>query len=683
MSIALDRIATALDRAGATTTRLDGQQLRSTCPGHGGDTVGTLSVRQLGDRARVHCFKGCADIDVLKAIGLEVRDLFDSPRGSTYTYRDADGTNLFANRRYVKHDGTRGFYNDKSRDAPNVLYNLPDVIRAVADGHTIYVVEGEADAEAARSVGAVATTSGGRNTAQRADWTPLHGAKSIVVVHDDDEAGRAYAADVLAALTGKVEQLEVRRPAAGNDLSDHLTRGHDLDALVPVDLDTLPSTASSAVQRPVRLVLTPAASVRTRRQQWLWADRIPMDTPSIFAGRGGEGKTTFALDLIAQLTLGTLPGEHHGTPASVLIWSGEDRPETVLLPRLNAAGADLERVHLITGVERDEGTDTTPSFPADVAALETAITSTGAVVAMLDPLTSTTGGDLHKVADVRRTLDALAEVTHRTGAVVLGIMHFNKGQGHAGDKLSGSHAFRDAVRSLFLFARDDESGHRIVTQEKNNYAEEVAASLAYDLVSTEVATDDGETVHVARVVHLGESDVSVQDLIDRTREDPEQRQERGEAEAFLIDYLKGTEAFEAPAADVLKAARASGFSDQQVKDARRRAKSPRVTSRKGAFGGGWVWALDLDADEYQGGDQHPEGGEGGKVASPRESATIGATIDQGGQGSNTPQGSATLPPSPPSTDSAPPSPAAPALLAAYRRAGGDNGSVTLDEAVNQ
>ena len=436
-------------------------------------------------------------------------------------------------------------------------------------------------------------------------------------------------------------------------------------------------------KRPARLVLVPAASVRTRRQQWLWADRIPMDTPSIFAGRGGEGKTTFALDLVAQLTRGTLPGEHEGRPSAVLIWSGEDRPETVLLPRLKAAGADLDRVHIIDGVDRgDDGHDTAPSFPDDVPALEKAIASTSAVLAMLDPLTSTTGGDLHKVADVRRTLDALAEVTHRTGAVVLGIMHFNKGQGHAGDKLSGSHAFRDAVRSLFLFARDDESGHRVVTQEKNNYAEDVAASLAYDLVSTEVDTDDGETVHVARVVHLGESDVSVQDLIDRAREDPEQRQERGEAEAFLIDYLTGCEAHEAPAADALKAARASGFSDQQVKDARRRAKRPRVSSRKAAFGGGWVWALEHDADD-EGGDRHPQGGEGGKVAHPREAATIVATIDQGGEGSDTHQGLATLPPSPPSTGGAPPSTVVPALLDAYRRAGGDTSSITLDEATNQ
>ncbi|WP_282826939.1 AAA family ATPase [Gulosibacter sediminis] len=485
-----------------------------------------------------------------------------------------------------------------------------------------------------------------------------------------------YRHDFDASLAGAVRKYSSTPPRL--ELVGLTPRQDTMTTAEPIRLES----RDDVTEQPARLVLTKASTVTMQRQRWLWHGRIPADTPSIFAGRGGEGKTTYALDLAAQLTRGELPGEHEGTPADVLVWSGEDRAETVLLPRLTAAGADLERVHIVTSVQQGDETIDTPRFPEHIEALEAAVSATSAALVILDPLTSTTGGDLHKVADVRRTLDALAGVTHRTGAVVLGIMHFNKGQGHAGDKLSGSHAFRDAVRSLFLFASDDEAGHRIVTQEKNNYAENIAPSLAYNLVSTTVPLEDGNTVEVARVQHLGESDVSVQDLIDRQREDAEQRQERSEAEAFLVDYLRGTEAFEAPAGDVLKAARASGFSDQQTKDARRRCKHPRISSTKSTFGSGWVWSLEGgDAEHHpnegtpEGGTEISQGGEGGKVADPRESATIAPPTPQGGEDGTEDQGLATLPPSPPSTDPVPPSAA---ILDAFRRAGGDPNSIALE-----
>ena len=37
-------------------------------------------------------------------------------------------------------------------------------------------------------------------------------------------------------------------------------------------------------------------------------------------------------------------------PAQVLILSAEDDPETTLRPRLEAAGADMDRIHLLESV---------------------------------------------------------------------------------------------------------------------------------------------------------------------------------------------------------------------------------------------------------------------------------------------------------------------------------------------
>src|SRR5699024_6404849 len=125
------------------------------------------------------------------------------------------------------------------------------------------------------------------------------------------------------------------------------------------------------------------------------------------------------------------------------------------------------------------------------------------------PISSTMHGDLNKEADTRRTLDGLARIAHHTGAVILVIRHFNKGAGNASDKMSGSHSFRDAARSVFLFATDSETEQRIVTQDKGNYSEHSGGSFAFTLESMQVRTDDGNIAPVARVVPLGDTDLTV------------------------------------------------------------------------------------------------------------------------------------------------------------------------------
>jgi len=213
-----------------------------------------------------------------------------------------------------------------------------------------------------------------------------------------------------------------------------------------------------------------ASNIRPRKQVWLWENKIPLGTPSALAGRGGTGKTTYACHLIARLSRGQLPGKYYGEPRPSLIWSGEDAWATVLVPRLIANGADLNmvgRLSIASDIDGDTS-EVTPRLPLDTPTISEAISSSGAALVLFDPIASTMNGDLHREADVRAAVDALARVAEDTGAVTMFVRHFGKGGGNASDKMSGSHAFRDAVRSLFLFAED---GDRVVvSQDKGNYA---------------------------------------------------------------------------------------------------------------------------------------------------------------------------------------------------------------------
>lgn len=342
-----------------------------------------------------------------------------------------------------------------------------------------------------------------------------------------------------------------------------------------------------------RAVVTPAHMIRTEAQRWFWNERIPTATLAIFAGRGGEGKSSYAFHIASEITRGALDGDYKQSPAPVLIWSGEDRWESVIIPRLKAADANLELVFKL-GIESTIDTDTlevSPNLPADLELVRRTIEDTGARLVIFDPISSTMGGDLNKEADTRRTLDGLARIAHATDAVILCIRHFNKGSGNASDKMSGSHAFRDAARSVFLFATDDESGQRIITQDKGNYSEHGTGSLAFALESVDVATDDGNLATVARVIPLGASDLSVSDIINREPTATDDHDDRNAAQAFILDYLKATDIGEANAGDVIKAGRAAAFNETELKNARKRSRNPRIDSRKSGFGAGWVWGI--------------------------------------------------------------------------------------------
>jgi hypothetical protein len=118
-----------------------------------------------------------------------------------------------------------------------------------------------------------------------------------------------------------------------------------------------------------QVVLTPASVITPKRVQWLWKDRIPLPSLVVVAGEPGLGKSTFTnAHLAAHVTRGTLEGEMHGHPRDVLIATAEDDWPSVVVPRLMAAGADLERVHRVQ-VRNGDGTSLL-TLPDDAAILE-------------------------------------------------------------------------------------------------------------------------------------------------------------------------------------------------------------------------------------------------------------------------------------------------------------------------
>jgi hypothetical protein len=270
------------------------------------------------------------------------------------------------------------------------------------------------------------------------------------------------------------------------------------------------------------LLVTDLSTIRTRRQQWAYQDFVPIGVPTIIAGTGGIGKSTILAWLAAALTRGTLPGDFYKQPVNVGFVSGEDDPATTLVPRLIAAGADLGRVRDFSGVRTtdDNGNEWTalPTIADDLAALKSALLRSETRVLIIDPIMSLMAGDSIKASDVRRNLDPIAALAAELGIAPIMVMHFGKGQGNASDKVSGSHAFRDIARSVLLLAVDEETEQRVLTVDKSNYSNR-SPSLAFTIDSKSVPTDDGSTTVVGSANLLGETVLTVHEIVRRSRDE--------------------------------------------------------------------------------------------------------------------------------------------------------------------
>ncbi|WP_171074570.1 AAA family ATPase [Nonomuraea basaltis] len=290
--------------------------------------------------------------------------------------------------------------------------------------------------------------------------------------------------------------------------------------------------------------LTRASTIEPEPVVWAWEEngngRIPSGSLSVAAGREGTGKSSFGIWMAAGITTGSLPGPLLGRPADVIYVAVEDSWKFTLVPRLIAAGADLERVWRaeVAVSELEVGT---LNLPSDLSLLEASIKENGVKLVVLDPLLSliSEGIDTHKSRPVRTALDPLAALADRTGAVVLGIAHFNKGSSSDPSSLiTGSGAFKDVPRSVFGFAVDPEDESRVMTQTKNSLGKLDIPSLAYRIDSTKIETKKG-MADVGRFVFDGEATRSVQDILSATGEDGDQRQEKVAATDYLMKALHG------------------------------------------------------------------------------------------------------------------------------------------------
>jgi putative DNA primase/helicase len=335
------------------------------------------------------------------------------------------------------------------------------------------------------------------------------------------------------------------------------------------------------IRGPVTAVVDCLANIPTQKVSWLWPRKVPLAKLAALAGDPGLGKSVVTLKFAAHVTRGRAwPDGEVCEKGSVVILSAEDDVADTIRPRLEAAGADLTKVHILRAVRRTRPNGETYvdafSLQRDITALQDMIALLDdARLVIVDPISAYLGSaDSHKNAEIRAVLAPLSDLANTLHVTVLTVNHLTKSTGPALYRVIGSIAFTAAARAVWLVARSqDDPAERLLLPAKMNLAPDVEGfTFSLEDRAGVVAVRWGHAVNVAADVILGP-------------ETPDERSERAEAIHWLRDRLADGPVLVKKLQEEAKSAGLSWMTVRRAKDAL------GVDSMKESLGGGWSWAL--------------------------------------------------------------------------------------------
>jgi hypothetical protein len=358
---------------------------------------------------------------------------------------------------------------------------------------------------------------------------------------------------------------------------------------------------------PAGLVTRCLSTIKPQPIRFLVPGIIPLGKLIMLAGDGGHAKSAMTLDLTACLTTGRpcfgLTYEPP-SPADVLLISCEDDLADTIVPRLLAAKADLTRCHSVDGV-RDASGKVAPFSMAHFQAMEQTLQKRPDVrLVVIDPagaFVGRTGVDDHKDSELRALLGPLAEVAANRGVTILIVKHFSKGAtAKTVHKVSGGVGYVNAVRAAFVAVPDPEDqDRRLFLPLKFNLGPR-PSGLAY---RTQALDQDEAQAILARFDHLdsedrerlaqqlfridwlGTVDISADDAVNAHAKRDQGPNKVEKATEWVREFLAE---FAYPSDEIVTAAKAAGFTFDNVKEAKARLKSEGLHStNRGRFQGAW------------------------------------------------------------------------------------------------
>jgi putative DNA primase/helicase len=349
---------------------------------------------------------------------------------------------------------------------------------------------------------------------------------------------------------------------------------------------------------PAALESAAASTIAVRGISWFWPGRFAIGKLGLIGGLPDKGKGLISADIIARCTTGgEWPCKEGSAPKGNVLWfTAEDDLEDTVVPRLIAAGAELDRVHIVTMARNPNGSKRMFNLASDLPLLEAKLQEIGDVnLVIIDPVSAYLGvGKINnsQTTDVRAVLAPLTKLAELKKLLVIGIMHFNKKADvtNAMLRIADSLAYVAAARHVYVVVDDSENDKaRLFVKAKNNLAPDKDALRFY--VGTRMIGADPDTHSEIWAPHVHWDSQTVEVTATEAMEAADgsggARARRKEAEEFLQTRLAYGPV---PQKDIEEEAHANCISRATL----RRAKAElRVvaTKERGKVSGGWIWEL--------------------------------------------------------------------------------------------
>ena len=240
----------------------------------------------------------------------------------TWKYTDEADTELFEvcrlengeGKKYKqRHKGADGEYVDSVKGIRQVPYKLLDLIDAVAENKTIFVVEGEKCADAIISLGGAATCNAMGAGKWPDELTPFFKDADVCILPDNDKPGSDHARKVIEKVRGvarRVRILDLPGLLPKGDVADWIAAGGTLDQLQELvetagTKDYKAREQESEEKPAATFPLTPWKDIAfDLEEEWRVERVLPLVGLACLYGGPGSVKTFILLDLFARMARG-------------------------------------------------------------------------------------------------------------------------------------------------------------------------------------------------------------------------------------------------------------------------------------------------------------------------------------------------------------------------------------------
>ena len=356
-----------------------------------------------------------------------------------------------------------------------------------------------------------------------------------------------------------------------------------------------PAQAGSSGPKRKKLLVRRASMVEAKPVEWLWPSHLQLKALNIIAGPEGKGKSLLAAYCAAGVSTGrSWPDGTYPPKGRVLYCSAEEDASTTVVPRLMAAGADLELIDIIDGIG-EPGDSPEDALHIDLGqhlpqVQEQLQSQSDYRLCVFDTFQSVALQTEHKSnTNQKQVAQPLSRIAAEQSLTMLAIEHHSRGglqRGNADNAILGAGLVRTARAIWHVLEDPDDDSVRLFLPGKLNNADRDSEDLGWRFAFRQVIVEmGGRDIGVPALDWLEAAGTTLNEVRDVHTGDSKGPGRPNDEFERAVEWLRKTLQEPMAASEIKAGWKAEMFSDKTIQRAK---KHLLIQSTK--QGGEWVWS---------------------------------------------------------------------------------------------